>query len=85
MKTIAIMVQEYHKDKDNYVYCKNVKNPKGNFTLHYNYISKFSTPLEVGKAYLVEHMTEPSECGEYTNHKINVLSELSMRDILSML
>lgn len=85
MSTIAIMVQKYHKDQSNYVYCRNMSDSESNFILHRNYISKFSEPIKVGKAYLVDYTTEPSKCQEYMNHKINVISELTMKDVLSML
>lgn len=85
MPTIAIMVQKYQKDNSNYVYCRNMSDSGSNFILHRNYISKFSEPIKVDQAYLVDYTTEPSKCGEYMNHKINVISELTMKDILSML
>jgi hypothetical protein len=77
MENIIILVQKYSKDSANYVFCKVIKGSATNFRLHKNYISKFSTKLQVGKAYAVEHSTEPSDCGQFTNVSISVLAELS--------
>jgi hypothetical protein len=84
MNKIIILVQKYNKDNANYVFCSNLSEPEANFVLHRNYINKFQNPLKIGKAYLVEHSLEPSECGDYMNRKVNVITELTMRDALSM-
>jgi hypothetical protein len=84
MDKIIILVQKYNKDNANYVFCSNLSQTESNFRLHKNYIRTFSTPLKIGSAYLVEHCTEPSKCGEYSNHKINVITELAVKDALSM-
>jgi hypothetical protein len=84
MKRIIILVQKYNKDNANYVFCSNLSETESNFRLHKNYINKFNNPLKVGSAYLVEHSVEPSECGDYMNHKVNVITELSVKDALSM-
>lgn len=84
MNKIIILVQKYHKDNANYVFISNLSQTESNFRLHKNYIRAFSDPLQIGKAYMVEHGKVPSECGEYINHKINVITELSMKDALSM-
>lgn len=84
MKRIIILVQKYNKDNANYVYCSNLSETESNFRLHKNYIRSFNTPLKVDSAYLVEHCVEPSKCGEYMNHKINVITELTMADALLM-
>ena len=77
MENIIILVQKYSKDPANYVFCKVIKGPATNFRLHKNYISKFSTKLQLGKAYAVEHSAIPSDCGQFTNVSISVLAELS--------
>lgn len=76
--TVSILVQKYNSDPVNYIFCK-VLNPSGtrNFRLHRNYVSKFSTPLQIGKAYIVEHTESPSDCGQFTNISVSVLAELS--------
>lgn len=84
MKRIIILVQKYNKDNANYVYCSNLSETGSNFRLHKNYIRSFNTPLKVDSAYLVEHCVEPSKCQEYMNHKINVITELTMADALMM-
>jgi len=84
MKRIIILVQKYNKDNANYVYCSNLSETESNFRLHKNYTRSFNTPLKVDSAYLVEHCVEPSKCGEYMNHKINVITELTMADALLM-
>ena len=84
MNKIIIIVQKYNKDNANYVFCSNLSETESNFRLHRNYIKAFSTPLKVGSAYLVDHCTEPSKCGEYMNHKINVITELTVADALTM-
>ena len=84
MERIIILVQKYNKDNTNYVFCSNLSNPEANFRLHKNYIRTFNIPLKVDSAYLVEHCVEPSECGEYMNHKVNVITELTMADALMM-
>ena len=84
MKRIIILVQKYNKDNANYVFCSNLSETESNFRLHRNYINKFQNPLKVGSAYLVEHSQEPSECGDFMNHKINVITELPLKDALSM-
>jgi hypothetical protein len=75
--TICILVQKYNTDSANYVFCKVIKGAARNFRLHKNYISKFTNPLSIGKAYIVEHQETPSDCGQFTNVSISVLSELS--------
>jgi hypothetical protein len=84
MNKIIILVQKYNKDNANYVFCSNLSEPEANFRLHKNYTRTFNTPLKIGSAYLVEHCVEPSQCGEYTNHKVNVITELPLKDALSM-
>lgn len=84
MNKIIIYVQKYIKDNANYVFCSNLSETESNFRLHKKYISTFNTPLKIGSAYLVEHCVEPSKCGEYMNHKINVITELAVKDALSM-
>ena len=84
MKRIIILVQKYNKDNANYVFCNNLSETESNFRLHRNYINKFNTPLKVGSAYLVEHSVEPSEHGDFMNHKVNVITELPLKDALSM-
>ena len=76
--TISILVQKYNSDPANYVFCKVIsRHSVRNFRLHKNYISKFSTPLTIGKAYIVTHAELPSDCGQYTNVSISILTELS--------
>ena len=77
MENIIILVQKYSKDSANYVFCKVIKGSATNFRLHKNYIKTFSTKLQVGKAYAVEHRAEASDCGQFTNVSISVLAELS--------
>lgn len=83
MKKIIILVQEYHKD-NSLVHCSNLSETGSNFLLHYNYINKFHRPLEIGKYYLVEYGKTPSKCGNYQNHKINVVTTLTAADALSL-
>jgi len=84
MERIIILVQEYNKDNTNYVFCSNLSNPGANFRLHKNYIKAFARPIKVGKYYLVDYGQEPSKCGEYMNHKINVITELKEETALTM-
>jgi hypothetical protein len=84
MERIIIIVQKYNKDNTNYVYCSNLSNPGANFRLHKNYIKTFANKPQVDHAYFVEYCQEPSKCGEFMNHKINVITELSIKDALSM-
>jgi hypothetical protein len=84
MERIIILVQKYNKDNTNYVFCSNLSNPEANFRLHKNYIRTFANSPKVGNAYLVDYCKEPSKCGEYMNHKINVITELTIKDALSM-
>lgn len=83
MKKIIILVQKYHKD-NSLVHCSNLSEPEANFLLHYNYINKFDRPLQIGKYYLVDYGKTPSECRKYMNHRINVITELSPADALSL-
>ena len=75
--TICILVQKYNSDPVNYVFCEVIKGAPRNFRLHKNYIKAFSNPLQIGKAYIVKHSEVPSDCGQFTNVSISVLSELS--------
>jgi hypothetical protein len=75
--TICILVQKYNTDPANYVFCEVIKGAPRNFRLHKNYIKAFSNPVTIGKAYIVKHSEVPSDCGQFTNVSISVLSELS--------
>ncbi len=77
MENIIILVQKYSKDPANYVYCKVLEGGPNPFRLHKNYISKFTTKLQIDTAYAVEYRAEPSECGQFTNISVNVLAKLS--------
>lgn len=83
MRKIIILVQKYHKD-NSLVHCSNLSETESNFLLHYNYINQFERPLQIGKYYLVDYSKTPSECRKYMNHKINVITELSTADALSL-
>lgn len=83
MRKIIILVQKYHKD-NSLVHCSNLSELGANFLLHYNYINKFDRPLELDKYYLVEYGKTPSECRKYMNHRINVITELTPADALSL-
>jgi len=84
MEKIIILVQEYNKDNANYVFCNNLSSPGDNFRLRKNYINKFARPIKIGKYYLVDYCQTPSECGNYMNHKINVITELKEETALTM-
>lgn len=84
MERIIILVQKYNKDNTNYVFCTNLSDSESNFRLHKKYIRTFANTPKIGCAYLVEYAKEPSECGDYMNHKINVITELTIKDALSM-
>jgi len=84
MERIIIYVQKYNKDNANWVFCSNLSDTESNFRLHKNYIRTFANPPKIGCAYLVDYGKEPSECGEYINHKINVILELPLKDALLM-
>ena len=74
---ICILVQKYSKDPANYVFCEVIEGSATNFRLHKKYIKAFSNPLTIGKAYIVKHSEVPSDCGQFTNVSISVLTELS--------
>ena len=74
---ICILVQKYNTDPANYVFCEVIKGAPRNFRLHKKYIKAFSNPVTIGKAYIVKYSEVPSDCGQYTNVSISVLSELS--------
>lgn len=77
MERICILVQEYNKPEmsEDYVFCEVIKSsaPLRNFPLHKNYISKFSTKLMIGKAYIISYAQTPSKCGKYTNHSVGAI------------
>ena len=80
---IIILVQEYKKN-NSLVYCANLSDPSANFTLHKNYIEAFDNPPKIDSAYLVDHWTKPSECGNFTDHGMTVITKLSLKDAISM-
>jgi hypothetical protein len=82
---ICILVQKYSKDPANYVFCEVIEGSATNFRLHKNYIKSFSNPVTIGKAYVVKHSEVPSDCGQFTNVAISVLSELSEREKVHIL
>ena len=82
---ICILVQKYSKDPANYVFCEVIEGPATNFRLHKNYIKSFNNPPTKGKAYIVKHWEVPSDCGQFTNVAISVLSELSEREKVHIL
>jgi hypothetical protein len=75
--TISILVQRYDTDPANYIFCKVISGTPRNFRLHKNYVSKLRTGLTIGKAYIVNHREVPSDCGQFTNISVSVLTELS--------
>lgn len=89
MERICILVQEYNKpEMSDYVFCKVIKSSGSlrNFPLSKNYVSKFSTKLKMGKAYIIDYAQTPSKCGKYTNHSVGAIyAELSEQQLMNIL
>lgn len=84
-ETISILVQQYSKDPANYIFCKVISGSPTNFRLRKEYVSKFSTKLTIGKAFIVTYAERPSDCGQFTNISVSPLAELSEEQKVKLL